>query len=336
MNINNELSYKIIECDEIPSYEDNGMIVSYIIPNYAQFYGNYVYACTQDLRYAHYDAASSIYHTKILSSMLDKNGKWNLFEKTYAIPAVRNEAIKSKQATDFYIDYLISDRASLTIQDYVYWIIGGNNSYSNSGRYFMSNPMNFVCCKNLLTNETTTLLDFSETDNVLMDPVNNIFPIYVSVSKAILLHAFYKSDYYQGVDSRSIIITLQNGNAMYKSMQDMFIRVYGEKRQIHLMANYSSEIYDKLPDIEKDEISLIGGVEKFRYFRTEKALPTMQKGLYKPDAVEGMAFRFTYGDRKRWEIQGYMYIDNFDFTESENNYIYILEEYENGELVFAR
>lgn len=125
-----------------------------------------------------------------------------------------------------------------------------------------------------------------------------------------------------------------------EKVEPFSIKVYGENRKISLIFK---EFYYGKDDFKKNIINLtILDVTSLCNSRDEDHI----SNIYIPNKEIGMAFEFYYGfngtmiyDKQyanAWSLHGFMYIDNFDFVESENNYIYILEEYENGELIFSR
>lgn len=305
----------IIECEELPQIED--LTADLTLPYDCLFRGNYLFWVGHKIEVS---SSSDVAHASVYFSVLDKEGKRKLFQKDYDIPSKRNERPQSQEATEYFVETSLESNDSIVMQDYVYWIGWGYSIMS--ANYFMSYQLDGVYCKNLSTCKTTKVIDFAADNHSIKN--GNINTLYASVNKAVLLHSL---DAYQ-----AIIIKLENGNAQYNNIRNMSVKVYGEDRTMNIVSD------EYISDVKVNRIVLSNhySIIETTNYSVLSALVTMDRNGYKPDAVDGMAFAFRYGEREIWEIYGYMYIDNQDFAESENNYIYILEEYENEELIFSR
>ncbi len=155
--------------------------------------------------------------------------------------------------------------------------------------------------------------------------------IFASKEKILFLMLRRTSEYY---DVRIIRIDAI-GTIVDKTLnRSISVKVYGDKdRTIAIRPFNSTEKIDKNVIYLYDSQFLASGEPYCSIDFSE--FPTVRNGEISLDAIDGMLMYFTYGNDV-WRISGYLYIDNFSFEESENNYIYILSEYENGQTIYER
>ena len=314
-NINDDLTITEVKCDEVPQIEYYGFPCGdrdYIC------LGNYAYLFRSD-----YEGSEDRNSLEAFSEfyVIDENGHGELHRKEYKIPYRSRDPIQSEEATQYYIDTLFSDThygsSSLLIKDSIYKIAVNEQVQFGSGA--LTRDINALLKRNLSTWETEEISFYDSTKYDLSE----VHIVYASVNHAVFLSFIHERNNYN--TQKSIFIKLNSENIFYKEINDFSINVYKENRKISIKS-----IWYANTTIKKDEIILRNLV--IDYYLSA----TMSNGIYIPDAVNGISVKFSYGYQGSWYISGYMYIDNQDFTESENNYIYILEEYENGELVFSR
>lgn len=312
--INDDLTITEIKCDEVPQIENMGFPFNHWVENENQALGNYVYYFKDNYG----SEQNGIFKASTDFYVIDENGKGTLHHQEYEIPyGDRHNVIRSEEATKYAIDRLFGYAARIIVIQNSAYILRTKTAVTFGTGAATFNI--YMPKRNLVTWETEEIKFYDDEEYSIGIGQN----VYASVSKAIFL-----SDAYYNQDSTfksAIVIKIDSKNASYKEIDNFSINIYGENRKMTVKSTY-----DDGSIINKDEIKI--NLIAVNYYLGA----TMSKGIYVPDAIDGIAFKFSYGNQGYWYISGYMYIDNQDFTESDNNYIYLLEEYEDGELIFSR
>lgn len=259
---------------------------------------------------------------------IDSNGNIVKRTNTYNINNAEEAIMYGNEVTLYY-----EDSFSVVIGNYIYWCVPTTSMIlpnSPDGPIYISRSAKIIR-RDLSTFNDTVLIDMEDIGATLRFN-NGANSLYISTTKAVFLGAMSWNDGYM-THQNAIITTVGDEGASIKHIQDMKIRVLGEDRYVDIIADFSFA-YDEPIAINK----IILNTADISYLTVSSGFPTMHNGVYEPDAVAGMAFWFSYGytNANPWYVMGYIYIDNFDFAESEKNYIYITKEYVNGELVIDR
>lgn len=296
-SVDDEMNYHEIEC-ELPRVPTKTETLTDCI-----YFGNYAILYLVSDNKGYYE-------------IVDEKGNINEFSST--LPTYSDNASFQEYVDKRYMRY--SD-IKIVLGDYIYYYVPSvyaiQMTYHSRGRFVKR-----------------SLLDFSITPILDAGYDNNY------VDAEVLFQSKEKVVFIMGRDDETdpskryahILRINKDGSISDKIVKNLSIKVYGEDRTIDIIP-----INEEKNEIEKDKIYLRDVFGETEYFGVSNGgFPTLMNGRVKLDVIDGMLIYFTYGDPSTWQIVGYMYIDNFDFSESENNYIYIIFERVDGQLIYDR
>ena len=281
------------------------------------FSGNYIVALRQNNDYDNKIA----YYNYIT---IDKDGSQKKITKQINANDATMERLYencfSKGGEDFEV--ILGDSAYYNVRF-------GDRSWNTSDGYKYVHTTEKIVKRNLDTFNDIVVADYGEVTRYYHHC------LYKSNTKCVFMGADYDSSVYPYVYRAFVASVGPEIHSVFIHRMD--IKVYREDRKITVIP-----VAINNQEIKKDVIHLFDSrfttsvPSETAISISSAGFPTVNKEKVQLDVMDGMLFEFSYGKSTEWYIRGYMYIDNFTFSESESNYIYILEEYENGEKIYER
>ena len=294
----------------------------------ADLYRHTVYAdyLLFDLQYipGKYDYAIKSKYETFSYKIIGEDGKIKTVDRTMAI-----KSGASLEADEFYEYYYALFGNTVIIGDDMYSFVDTTSTIPSSSHYRATGKIGGLFKINLPTMEKNKVL-------TLQYPASFIDFVYLSSDKSIFLCYMYLERSDSSWDYMAALVTISGGQAQSKTIQNFNIKVYGEERNIEIIGNYNNS------DIEKYDYSILLPISSEFGLGGEFGLSVvyMKNGIRNTESSDEMLIYFHYKNRysndKSWEIMGYIYFDNLEFAPSENNYIYIIEEWKGGEKIYDR
>lgn len=302
---------KELECEKIDiSYPD--------VDDFSKFSGLFFY------NFGNYGVLSEI-HTTIDSGtytylIVNENGEVEIKKDVISF-STGNESSQDIYEKTAMVPSIIKKYGygiKIVLGDYVY--------YAVNGRYFKSAVggkdiivSGRIIRRNLITFEREIVHDFGIPLSTF--DVSISFICFASHKKIVA--ACYVLDESNNTLYPYILTINANGASTLKPITKFSVKVYGKNNQINIIPVRTS--------LEREDNSLylfynyrpIGGTGHGNDDFTDSRAPSINNGFVELDSIDGMAVEFNSNLGF-----GYVYFDNLDFSASEKNYVYFVENME--------